>query len=135
LIEAQKREEAQQAAQRAEKRAEELLIALNTLGTMNSFFQSNQMFSVYDCLKRGLLCVAANNKRQLIEKFSMNNENNDKDKEQQAVENEITSERRTSRHMFPKYPIAVLVFTYARPQYLRRCLDSIFKYKNLQKLP
>jgi hypothetical protein len=137
MTEMQKREEAQQAAQKAEKRAEELLIALNTLGTENFIFSIISKVLLDDCLtrEREWICAAANNKRQLIEKVSMSNENNDKNEEQQTVENQFTSERRTSRLMFPKYPIAVLVFTYARPQYLCRCLDSIFKYKYLQTLP
>jgi alpha-1,3-mannosyl-glycoprotein beta-1,2-N-acetylglucosaminyltransferase len=103
MIESQKCEEAQQAALKSEKRAEELLIALNTL--------------------------AANNKRELIEKTAVN-DNNEKEKNRAEVssETQFNSDQRSGCHTFPKYPIAVVVFTYARPQYLRRCLDSIFKY-------
>jgi hypothetical protein len=65
--------------------------------------------------------AAAKNKQELIEKFTSNREN--------TLSTKSTPINCTLHHITtPRYPIAVLVFTYARPQYLRRCLDTIFKW-------
>jgi hypothetical protein len=60
MIESQKCEEAQQAALKSEKRAEELLIALNTLGTIaNTHTHVTHFLSCLQCVSTPFLSHCA----------------------------------------------------------------------------